>query len=82
MTTSKKSQKAILLLSVLFFAAVNVMAQHHQMATSPINQILKNISPPKFGKTSYNITAFGAIADGQTDTKAIFDKVINLYISL
>ncbi len=62
----------------LFFISLDVMAQHNQMATSPINQILKNIHPPQFKKAIYNITSFGAVADGKTDTKAVFDKVINL----
>ncbi|MDB5136881.1 MAG: pgl 5 [Mucilaginibacter sp.] len=67
---------AFLVLMVLFFASGNTMAQ--QKAISPINQILKNIKPPQFKKVTYNIVSFGAVPDGQTDTKAIFDKVINL----
>jgi len=45
---------------------------------SPVDQILKNIKPPQFKNAVYNITAYGAVADGKTDSKAIFDKVINL----
>ena len=59
--------------------AQNIMAQqHHYMAASGVNQILKNIKPPLFKKAVYNINAFGAVADGKTNNKAVFDKVINL----
>ena len=77
-TTSILYLKAVLLLSALFFATVNTKAQHQQKVISPVSQVLENIRPPEFKKTTYNITAFGAVADGQTDTKAVFDKVINL----
>jgi polygalacturonase len=56
--------------------AQNLSAQQQQLV-SP-NQILKNINPTHFKDTAYNITAFGAIADGKTDTKVVFDKVIDL----
>ena len=68
----------LLIQLTLLFAFVNAMAQHHQMAISGVNAVLKNIRAPQFKKNTYNITSFGAIADGQTDTKAVFDKVINL----
>src|ERR1700740_2411305 len=42
------------------------------------NSILKNIKAPAFRDAVYNITAYGAVADGKTDAKAAFDKAISL----
>jgi polygalacturonase len=38
---------------------------------------LKNIHPPKFENIVYDITKYGAIADGRTDIKRVLDKVID-----
>jgi len=51
------------------------MAQ--QKTLSPMAQVLNNIKPPEFKKATYDITVFGAIADGKTDIKPVLDKVIN-----
>ena len=68
----------ILILCVIVLFSNNVMAQHKHKNIPGVDSILENIKVPKFKQTTYNITAYGAVADGQTDTKAIFDKVINL----
>jgi hypothetical protein len=47
-------------------------------ASSPLDAILENIHTPAFNKAVYNITSYGAVADGQTDTKPILDKVIEM----
>ena len=65
-----------LLLPALLFAPTT-KAQDDSF-NAAVNGILKNIHPPKFKDAVYNITSYGAIADGKTDTKAIFDKVIDL----
>jgi len=44
---------------------------------SAIDSILSNIHAPRFKEKSYDITTFGAIADGKTDIKPILDKVIS-----
>ena len=71
--------KASLFLSVILMVCcfINVKAQKSGPEAAAIAGILKNIHPPQFKKASYDITTFGAIAERQTDTKAIFDKVIN-----
>jgi len=67
------------LLSIaMLFIAMNAMAQHHQKTMPGVDSILKNIKVPQFKKATYMITAYGAVADGQTDCKAVFDKVIEL----
>ena len=53
------------------------MAQHPSEKAA-MNQILKNIRPPQFKDAVYNIITYGAIPDGKTNTKAVFDSVINL----
>jgi polygalacturonase len=68
--------KAFLLIAL--FTAANVSAQQHQVTSPAIDSILNNINPPQFKKAVYNIAGYGAVADGKTDTKAIFDKVITL----
>lgn len=77
-TYNRKLLKIFSTLLTFLSFTVFAMAQHHPMAASPINQILKNITPPQFKKATYNIAKFGAVADGKTDNKAVFDKVINL----
>ena len=62
----------IFILSMLL--ANQSMAQ--QKKASPINQILANIKAPQFKAASYDITVFGAVADGKTDIKPVLDKVI------
>lgn len=69
--------KLILLLLPVLLIATNAMAQGGSFNAS-VNNILKNIHPPKFKDAVFNISSYGAIADGKTDTKAIFDKVIDL----
>jgi len=71
--------KIVIASLALTFAATNINAQrHHIKAVTGVDSILKNINAPEFKKAVYNITAYGAIANGQTDTKAVFDKVIDL----
>lgn len=43
-----------------------------------LNGILKNIKAPVFKDAVYNVTSYGAIADGKSDSKAAFDKAISL----
>src|SRR5580700_11134758 len=73
-----KSSGTFLISLTILLASLNVMAQPLPSEKAAVEQILKNIQPPEFKDTVYNITTFGAVADGQTDNKAIFDKVINL----
>jgi polygalacturonase len=63
---------------LLLFTGISAMAQHHQKPMTAVDSILKNISIPKFKKAVYDITAYGAIADGQTDIKTALDKAIGL----
>jgi polygalacturonase len=72
-----KLSKTALTLLVLFFA-MNTIAQNKHTEPLAVSAILKNIHPPQFKPDTFNITTFGAVADGITDTKAIFDKAINL----
>lgn len=53
------------------------MAQQNK-AESPVTAILGKIKPPQFPQTTYDITVFGAVADGKTDIKPVLDKVIGL----
>lgn len=69
---------SLLLIVLIFILIANANAQHKQKAISPVDQILKNIKVPEFKRDTFNIVAYGAIANGTTDTKAIFDKVISL----
>jgi polygalacturonase len=73
---NQKTMKSILIVLAFICIAFDVNAQ--QKVISPVDQILKNIKAPEFKKDTFNIVSYGAIADGKTDTKAIFDKVINL----
>ena len=43
-----------------------------------VQSILKNINVPVFKNSSYSIIAYGAIADGKTNVKPVFDSVITL----
>ncbi len=67
-------------LRIILFALpalfLSVMKSSAQNTPSPVSQVLANIKPPEFKKVSYDITAFGAVADGKTDIKPILDKVI------
>ncbi len=77
----KQNIQQIAYILLILFALKNEKgygAQIHAKDTIvTIDQILKNIQAPKFKNASYNIVAFGAVADGKTDTKSILDKVIN-----
>jgi len=48
-----------------------------QYTSSPVSLILKNINPPEFRKADYDITVFGAVADGKTNIKPVLDKLIS-----
>jgi polygalacturonase len=63
---------------LLLFTGISAMAQHHQKPMTAVDSILKNISIPKFKKAVYDITAYGAIANGQSDIKTALDKAISL----
>ncbi|WP_461453213.1 glycoside hydrolase family 28 protein [Mucilaginibacter sp.] len=64
-----------LLLACIF--AVDTYAQQDPFAAS-VNVILQNIHSPQFKNAVFNITSYGAIADGKTDSKTAFDKAIDL----
>jgi polygalacturonase len=70
--------KALLVLLILLFGSEASWSQPGKKGVSAVDNILKNIKAPEFNKASYDITSYGAVADGQTDIKAILDKVINL----
>src|SRR5579872_3657444 len=70
--------RAFSMLLVLFFVFETAWSQPGKTRVSSIDKILKNIKAPQFNKASYDITSYGAVADGQTDIKATLDKVINL----
>lgn len=74
--------KTFLILIISLLCSTNGMARSEKntkkINPSSINQILKNIRCPEYKKAFYNITLFGAVGDGKTDTKPIIDKVINL----
>ena len=80
---NKPEKSAALIFTPVFIllmlcCAISTRAQHHAKPLSPVDSILLNINAPKFKNAVYDITTYGAVADGQSDTKAIFDKVINL----
>src|SRR3954454_2815199 len=43
-----------------------------------VQSILKNIHAPVFKDSSYSIISYGAIPDGKTNVKPVFDSVITL----
>jgi len=63
---------------LLLFTGINAMAQHHEKTMTAVDSIIKNIKAPIFKTVVYDITAYGAVADGQTDIKAALDKAIGL----
>lgn len=70
------SLRKIKIIILLLFVCEAAIAQ--QKTLPAVDSILQNIKIPQFKKAACTITAYGAIADGQTDCKAVFDKVINL----
>jgi polygalacturonase len=70
-----KQKTALLVFTFLAFAALTGRGQ--QTAMSPVNQVLQNIKAPQFKNATYDITVFGAVADGKTDIKPVLDKVIS-----
>lgn len=70
--------KAILILLTSICAGTPIIAQPHKKVPAAVSEILKNIKPPEFKSDIYNITSYGAIADGKTDCKAVLDKLIGL----
>ncbi|MDF2431924.1 MAG: hypothetical protein JWP44_1555 [Mucilaginibacter sp.] len=77
-TTAIERRKLSSFLLLMILLAVCLKGMTQPKAFSSISQILKNIQPPQFKKATYDITTFGAIADGQTDVKPVLDKVISL----
>src|SRR5580698_3601095 len=71
----KKSVK-VCIMTAAFLMTMMIRSIAQPAAISPINQILNHIKAPQFKGVSYDITAFGAVADGKTDIKPILDKVI------
>jgi len=45
---------------------------------TPLDAILASVREPQFSSVEYNITTYGAVADGQTDIKPALDKAIAL----
>jgi polygalacturonase len=71
----RKIVPGVLIYVFLMFIAAKIMAQ--QKESSPINQILANIKVPQFKDATYDITVFGAVADGKTDIRPVLDKLIS-----
>jgi len=69
--------RLLLFLLPVYFVTLSTKAQDNDFNAAVIS-ILKNIHPPQFKNAVYNISSYGAVADGKTDTKIIFDKVISL----
>src|SRR6185503_18825127 len=74
-TQQMKQAVSFLMFILLICAAPAGMAQ--KKGVSPIHQIIANIKAPQFKAASYDITVFGAVADGKTDIKPVLDKVIS-----
>lgn len=67
--------KAGLVACWLLLGTLTATAQVSEMPS--VKAILHNISPPKFRDAVYDITRYGAVAGGQTDSKPAIDKAIS-----
>jgi polygalacturonase len=67
-----------LISALLLFISTISFSQQHQQTIPAVYHILQNIKAPQFKKEIYDITAYGAVADGQTDNKTAFEKAISL----
>lgn len=63
---------------VCIAAFISKTAAQPEAPIPSVSRILKQIRPPEFSKTAYNITSYNAVPDGKTDCKAVFDRVISL----
>ena len=63
---------------LLLCTSASAIAQHKQPANPAVGSILQNIKAPVFKRSTWNIVAYGAVADGQTDIKPVLDKAISL----
>src|ERR1700760_4179024 len=70
-------QKSIGQLFAILLAGSFSCATAQPQNISPVNRILANIKAPQFKTVTYDITTFGAIADGKTNIKPALDKAIN-----
>jgi polygalacturonase len=70
--------KRYYLFTMLLFVGAGAFAQQKEETIPAVDSILQNIKKPVFKNATYDITAYGAVSDGKTDSKAVFDKVINL----
>ena len=66
------------ILLVCITAFISKTAAQPETPIPSVNLILKQIRPPEFNKTVYNIISYNAVPDGKTDCKAVLDKVISL----
>jgi polygalacturonase len=66
------------ILMLVFLTLLTVKGMAQQKAPSAVNQILDDIKAPQFNRVTYDITVFGAVADGKTNIKPVLDKVISL----
>ena len=63
---------------LLVCTSASAIAQHKQPENPMVDSILQNIKAPVFKRSTWNIVAYGAVADGQTDIKPVLDKAISL----
>ncbi len=75
MLANKRLSKYYITISLCIACVIRTSAQQDIPSA---NSILKNIKAPTFKDAVYNITAYGAVADSKTDSKAAFDKAISL----
>ena len=75
-SVTHKLSLATLALTAFMLIPLFSGAQEQQMLH--VSEILAHIQAPVFKNAVYNITDYGAIADGHSDCKAAFDKAISL----
>jgi len=64
------------ILFLLFINSCKVDEIKPEIGWDHLDQILKNIVPPTFQDKSFNILDYGAIADGETDSRPAIEKAI------
>jgi polygalacturonase len=79
MLINKKTAKCYLTVGVFLMSLLTGLSSALAQQNMPsVSGILKNITAPVFKDVIYNVIAYGAIADGKTDSKTAFDKAISL----